>query len=159
MRKSEMLKQNTELFDRLTDAELKITALKKEIAERDSIISSLKAENERLNARLSATAPLKTLEQKVTKQAELSPEVEYGAEVIGKTVLEAARYCNELTASAKTETEKELLNLILGRTEVAKAEILKIVGSDDELELKKQKIDGQYKTAAEYFESVKAQKD
>ena len=43
MKKSEMLKQNTELFDRLTDAELTITALKKEIAERDSRITELKS--------------------------------------------------------------------------------------------------------------------
>ena len=61
MKKSEMLKQNTELFDRLTDAELTITALKKDIAERDSIITELKSEIERLNAKLNATEPLKTL--------------------------------------------------------------------------------------------------
>ena len=78
MKKSEMLKQNTELFDRLTDAELTITALKKEIAERDSRITELKSEIERLNAKLNATEPLKTLEAKVVRQAEVSPEVDYG---------------------------------------------------------------------------------
>lgn len=159
MKKSEMLKQNTELFDRLTDAELKITALQKEIAERDGRIVELKSEIERLNAKLNATEPLKTLEAKVVRQAEISPEVDYGAEIIGKTVVEAAKHCNALTAEGEAETAKELVNLILGRTEVAKAEILKIVSSEDSLEDKKQKIDGQYKTAAEYFESVMAQKD
>lgn len=159
MRKSEMLKQNTELFDRLTDAELKITALKKEIAERDGRITELKSEIERLNAKLNATEPLKTLEAKVVRQAEVSPEVDYGASVIGKTVLLAAKYCNMLTTEGEPETEKELVNLILGRTEVAKAEILKITSSEDSFEDKKQKIDGCFDSAAEYFESVMAQRD
>lgn len=159
MKKSEMLKQNTELFDRLTDAELTITALKKEIVERDSRITELKSEIERLNAKLNATEPLKTLEAKVVRQAEVSPEVDYGACVIGKTVLLAAKHCNALTTEGEPEAAKELVNLILGRTEVAKAEILKITSSEYSLEDKKQKIDGCFDSAAEYFKSVMAQRD
>ncbi|MGN0451842.1 MAG: hypothetical protein ACI4FN_07020 [Acutalibacteraceae bacterium] len=159
MRKSEMLKQNTELFDRLTDAELKINALQKEITERDGIITELKSEIERLNAKLNATEPLKTLEAKVVRQAEVSPEVDYGASVIGKTVLLAAKHCNMLTTAGEPETAKELVNLLLGRTEVAKAEILKITSSEDSFEDKKEKIDGCFDSAAEYFESVMAQRD
>lgn len=159
MKKSEMLKQNTELFDRLTDAEFKITALKKQIAERDGVISELKNEIERLNSRLNATQPLKDLEAKVVNQAAVSPEVDYGAAVIGKTVLSAAKYCNFLTEAGEPQAAKELVNLILGRTEVAKAEILKIVSSEEDFEIKKQKIDGCFDSAAEYFESVMAQRD
>ena len=45
-------------------------------------IDGLKKEIERLNAKLNATEPLKTLEKKVIKKAEVSPEVDYGASVI-----------------------------------------------------------------------------
>ena len=54
----------------------------------------------------------------------------------------------------ETENSKELLNLILGRTEVAKAEILKTVSSDIAFDEKKAKIDAEYESAKDYFESV-----
>ena len=159
MRKKDLLAQNTELFDRITEAQLQISELKKKIANRDTEIDELKKEIERLNAKLNATEPLKTLEAKVVRQAEVSPEVDYGASVIGKTVLLAAKHCNALTTEGEPEAAKELVNLILGRTEVAKAEILKITSSEYSLEDKKQKIDGCFDSAAEYFKSVMAQRD
>ena len=93
MKKSEMLKQNTELFDRLTDAELTITALKKEIAERDSRITELKSEIERLNAKLNATEPLKTLEAKVViyaNNADLAAKVNEYADILSKVFIVSA---------------------------------------------------------------------
>lgn len=157
MRKKDLLAQNTELFDRITEAQLQISELKKEIANRDTEIDELKEEIERLNAKLNATEPLKTLEAKVVKQADVSPEVDYGAAVIGKTVIEAAKCCNSVTANSEPELTKEIVNLILGRTEVAKAEILGIVSSEDSFDNKKQKIDAQYENAADYFKSAVAQ--
>ena len=44
MRKKDLLAQNTELFDRITEAQLKISELKKEIANRDTEIDGLKRE-------------------------------------------------------------------------------------------------------------------
>ena len=44
---------------------------------------ALKNERERLESKLNATPPLKALEAKVEKQASVSPEIEYGAAVIG----------------------------------------------------------------------------
>lgn len=157
MRKRDLLSQNTELFDRIAEAQLQISELKKEIANRDTEIDELKREIERLNAKLNATEPLKTLEAKVVKRADVSPEVDYGAAVIGKTVVEAAKCCNSVTANGNSELVKEVVNLILGRTEVAKSEILGIVSSEDSFDTKKQKIDAQYENAADYFKSVTAQ--
>lgn len=157
MRKKDLLEQNTRLFDKVTEAQLQISSLKKEIEARDAEIYELKNEVERLNAKINATEPLKVIEAKVVKQAEVSPEVDYGATVIGKTVVEAAKHCNSITALGGPELAKELVNLILGKTEVTKSEILSIVSSDDSLETKKQKIDEQYENAADYFESVTAQ--
>lgn len=157
MRKKDLLTQNTQLFDKISEAQLQISSLKKEIADRDTEIGELKKEIERLNSKINATKPLKTLEAKVVKQTEVSPCVDYGAAVIGKTVVEAAKCCNSLTANGNPELAKELVNLILGRTEVAKSEILAIVSSEDGFEAKKQKIDAQYENAVDYFKSATAQ--
>ena len=158
MRKKLLLLQNNQLFDRLNGAEKEIQRLKKELIERDGQINELKKENERLLSKLNATEPLKTLEAKVVKQAGVTPEVEYGASAIGKIVIEAAKACNRLTADGKADGAKELINLILGRTEVAKSEILSIVSSEYAFELKKEKIDAQFENAADYFCSVMAQR-
>lgn len=152
MRKKELLLQNTQLFDKLTVYEMQIAKLKEELAERDKLINEQKAEIERIENE-NAAKPLKTLEEKVIKQAAAADNIDYGAQIIGKTVVAAAKYCNRLTAG-ETENSKELLNLILGRTEVAKAEILKTVSSDIAFDEKKAKIDAEYESAKDYFESV-----
>ena len=158
MKKKLLILQNEQLFDRLNGAQSEIKRLKEELEHRDTRINELLKENERLLSRLNATEPLKNLEAKLVKQASVTPEVEYGASVIGKTVIEAAKACNRLTQNGAQENVKELVNLILGRTEVAKAEILNIVSEEESFEAKKQKIDAQYESAADYFGSVMAQK-
>ena len=157
MSKRELLEQNIQLFDKLTAAEERISALEKQLAERDNEIIALKNERERLESKLNATPPLKALEAKVEKQASVSPEIEYGAAVIGKIVVEAAKYINRVTSRGEQEYTKELINLILGRTEVAKSEILGIVSSDAAADEKKRGADAQLEQAKDYFESIIAQ--
>ena len=128
-------------------------------------VEELKRENEELRARIqelkkisetpAVSEPLKTLEEKV-KTAALSRDAEYGATVIGEIVVSAARHCNRLTREPSGDV-KELVNLILGRTEVAKAEILKAVTDQCEFELKKEKIIREKASAEDYFQSVAAQ--
>ena len=152
MRKKLLLEQNIQLFDRLAAAESEIKRLKKELEEKNRTVASLKEENARLTENKgSAAAPLKILESKVIKQAEATPDTDYGAAVIGKTVVSAAKCCERLKTR---DNAKELINLILGRTEVAKAEILKTVSSDIAFDEKKAKIDAEYESAKDYFESV-----
>ena len=55
------------------------------------------------------------------------------------------------------ENLKELLNLILGRTEVAKSEILNIASSEVSLENKMQMMDAARDEAIEYFKSIMEQ--
>lgn len=157
MSKKELLAQNIQLFDKLAAAKERVSALEKQLAERENEIIALKNEKERLEAKLNATPPLKALEAKVEKQAYVSPEVEYGAAVIGKIVVEAAKYINRVTSRGEQEYTKELINLILGRTEVAKSEILSIVSSDAGTDEKKRGADVQLEQAKDYFESIIAQ--
>lgn len=86
-----------------------------------------------------------------------SPAKEYAASSIGKTVVEAARLCNRLSIKGDTPEHKEQINLILGRTEVAKSEILKIALSDDTLDGKKDRIDSERDSASDYFNGIMAQ--
>ena len=82
--------------------------------------------------------------------------MDYGAKVIGKIVVSAAEYSNKLSVGG-TDKNKELLNLILGKTEIAKAEILAVIEGDDTLQVKSMKMDQIAVESIEYFESVAAQ--
>ena len=57
----------------------------------------------------------------------------------------------------KLKAQKELVNLILGKTEIAKAEILSAIDNDDSFEVKCAKIDQIAAVTKEYFESILAQ--
>ena len=87
----------------------------------------------------------------------VSSDTQLGARAIGRIVVNAARYCNSITGKGENGNIKELVNLILGRTEVAKAEILKIVTSDCEFHIKEEMINREVADAGDYFESVIAQ--
>ncbi|MBO4734338.1 MAG: hypothetical protein J5662_07670, partial [Clostridia bacterium] len=60
------------------------------------------------------------------------------------------------TAGGNTE-HRELVNLLLGKTEVAKAEILAIVSEGGDFEAKKEKIDAVKEETLDYFSSVLGQ--
>lgn len=183
MRKKELIKLNEQLFDRAENAmkeaeELKSEnlLLKEKIAELENEIVELSAKAEEAPAEeeaiieevpiieiapineAPASPPLKKLEEKLMEQVKLNEETEYGAAVIGKIVVSATKYCNELSTSLDNGDAKELVNLILGRTEVAKAEILNIVAGACSIEVKKAMIDSERAQAEDYFKSVMAQK-
>lgn len=159
MKKKELLNINTDLFSKNRALIEENNELKNKIDELKEEIKELIAQRDSLNAKLNSTAPLKKLEEKVTAQAEISEDTQYGSEIIGKIVVSATKHCNSLTANTQGEMTKEMVNLILGRTEVAKSEILRIISLDVSLDEKKQLIDEQYKSAEDYFISVEAQKE
>lgn len=82
--------------------------------------------------------------------------MEFGAEIIGKIVIESAKYADLVTASA-SQDKKELLNLIMGKSEVCKAEILNIVTGSASTDVKISLINAQLSEAVDYFKSVVAQ--
>ena len=92
------------------------------------------------------------------KEPTLSVEIELGAEIIGKIVLSSAEYCNRLTEIGAAPNAKELVNLILGRTEVAKGEILRLSQSELDGEEMLAAMEREYNEAEDYFKSVMAQK-
>ena len=156
MRKKDLLQQNQSLFEMLQKNQLEMSELKSRLEESDKQIESLRMALESAKEEVETTAPLAEEEKLEEVKSDLKPEVEYGAKIIGEIVVCAAKYSNTL-ALGGDEAHRELVNLILGKTEVAKAEILEIVSCDDGLEVKCAKIDTVSAQAKEYFESVMAQ--
>ena len=154
MRKKELIAQNLSLFGQLEALRGESSSKDAKIMELENIIKQL--EKESANIKAEVTAPLKRLEEKVIGQSKLDPVVEYASGVIGKLVMESARGSNSLTNGGNTE-HRELVNLLLGKTEVAKAEILAVVNSEDAFENKKIKIDTISDETLDYFSSVLAQ--
>ncbi len=159
MRKKDLLNLNSELFTRADGYQRQLESLKKGNEDLQKENDRLLGEIENLKSKLTASESLKKLEEKVLAQVNISEDRQYGAEVIGKIVLKSATYCTELSSSEPTANTKEMINLILGRTEIAKAEILKIVSEDLALESKKTLIDSEQTDTEDYFLSVLAQKD
>ena len=157
MRKKVLIEQNLALFEQLQKAQLEVNELKKTLKGYDEKMAKLEGELEELRkAEEVQTAPLKKLEEKVIANANLKPDVEYGAKIIGEIVGSATNYSNNLTAGGES-ANRELVNLILGKTEVAKSEILNIVSGEASLDVKQSLIDSVRDDAQEYFKSVMAQ--
>ncbi len=159
MRKKKLIEQNLSLFEQLQKTQGEIIELKRMLNKSTEEISDLKAKlsDAKVEEKTpTVTEPMRRLEEKVIANATLKPDMEYGALVIGKIVVAAAEYSNKLTIGGD-ESKKELVNLILGKTEVAKSEILTIVESEDSFDVKCAKIDQILAVSKEYFQSVIAQ--
>ena len=90
------------------------------------------------------------------EKALLSPEMEIGAKIIGKALIEAAKICNRITEKGG-EDSKELVNLVLSRCEVLKAEILAIACCEVNIEQKEKMMISEQEAAYDYFNSILAQ--
>lgn len=157
MRKKDLIKQNLTLFEELQKSKLELSELKKQLKKSVDEIDVLKSEISNIKTiEPEITEPMRRLEEKVILSASFKPDMEYGAKAIGQIVVSAANYSNKLTADGN-DSYKELVNLILGKTEIAKSEILGVVETDDSTEIKTSKIDKIVTDANEYFESVIAQ--
>ena len=137
MRKKKLIAQNLELFDQIESLRAAVAEKDKKIGELESRINALKSQPKAEVA--PRDVPLKRLEEKVTGNTVYGRDIEYASEVIGKLVIESASGSNRLTSGGSTE-HRELVNLLLGKTEVAKAEILSVVSENISFEEKKEKI-------------------
>ena len=104
--------------------------------------------------------PVKETAEEVVKETEevVLPDemMEYGSVAIGKIVQESVKYTNIISASDNEHT-KELLNLIMGKGEIAKTEIFSIIEGQTAPEIKRQLIDGMVAETTDYFISVAGQ--
>lgn len=87
---------------------------------------------------------------------ELPNDMQYAASAIGKVVIEVSKICDKLRNS-DDPNKKELINLALGRSEVFKSQVLYIVQSEANSELKQKMIEKEKTEAFDYFDSIVAQ--
>lgn len=156
MRKKKIMAQNLSLFEQLESLRGECAAKDKKIEDLEAKIKALESVEQKPPVTPEADTPLKKLEEKVVSTARLKPDTEYASEVIGKLVLESANGSNTLTAGGNSEN-RELVNLLLGKTEVAKAEILEIVSGAGDFDEKKVKIDAVRDETLDYYRSVLGQ--
>ena len=160
LRKKQLLLQNESLFDKLSKSQAENHSLKKQIAQLTKEIEQLKAKSQEVSEpeiTVQDNTPLKHIEEKVVIK-ELNADFDYASKIIGEIVVSSANYSNQLTADGNTAF-KELVNLILGRCEIAKGEILAAVCSQCDNATKIQLIDSVKRETEEYFLSVMAQRN
>ena len=162
MRKKKLLEQNTMLFEQMKQLEIEVALLKKEITKRNAEIkrlSAMQSPKEQISTGLTAKPENEQSEavKKEPKDIVLDDITAYGSDIIGEIVLKATELSGKLSLE-QSEENKELVNLILGKTEVAKSEILLATEKERSFENKKSEIDNIKNNAFEYFESVMGQK-
>ncbi len=175
MNKNLLIKQNNELFDKIKILKSKNSSLINQVNNLNTIIKDyefkialLEEQIEELknNENVLVTEPvvqktenvIEDIEPEITENSQkeeikLSDEFNFASNIIGDIVIKAAGFINKLTES-DNPNKKELINLILGRTEIAKAEILNIISSDVTEGAKKDLIDSQFNESLEYFKSI-----
>lgn len=175
MRKKKYIELTEELQKRLHSEKLKTDELQAENKELADELAALNSELFALREKLTQLEQQKEPAEQVAEpepqivpdeqtkdeplpEPQLSDDVNFGAKSIGKIVLSSAEYCNKLTASGSDPSVKELVNLILGRTEVAKSEILRISTLQIDPQEKQQAMEREMNEAEDYFKSVMAQK-
>ncbi|MBQ5911463.1 MAG: hypothetical protein IIW94_05595 [Clostridia bacterium] len=176
MKKKQLIEKMVELIDTINSLQHQLNEVKTENKELKEKLVLLEQQPE--NTKMAVPEPVKTegftvdteaLDSAATAEvAEEMPAievndvkladstVEYGSVIIGKIVVESVKYAN-LIGESNSENKKELLNLIMGKAEVAKAEIFAITESEATDEVKKELIDAQYAEALDYFKSAYGQ--
>lgn len=152
--------ENDELRSENESLIKELSALKSELSDLRGKLTALERSKEETSEKnpepISEITP--PIETAPVNEPELAENINVGAKYIGKIVLASAEYCNRLTALGADPSFKELLNLILGRTEVAKAEILRLSALEVDQLSKQKAMETEYNEALDYFKSVMAQK-
>ncbi len=158
MFKSQLIQQNKELFDKLQAANLsnkrllnEVAELKVQLANANALLSESNSESNSESENEEAIA-----QPQEVQHFELSNDVEFASGIIGDIVLEASKFSKSISESSK-ENKSELVNLIMGRTEMAKNEILNIISSDVSFESKQNMMNSEFEKCVDYFKSVNEQ--
>lgn len=163
MRKKELFEQNTALHNRLQTLTAELKKYKELYSQNIAEINSLRqklAEMEIEMTRVSTVEIKQQEEQVVNEPIVAIPELEgasqYGADVIGKIIVEGTKISNSFVG-VSNDLSVELINLVLGKTEVCKAKIYDVCREELPIEQKCAMIDDVYNDCMDYFSSLKKQ--
>ena len=144
------------LFREVESLRGQITELRNRLDAANAELCEIKAAQNR-EAQIKAPVgkpPIEVIEEKITADTCGDSASEYGAAAIGKIVVAAAETSERLTAGG--EASPETVNSVLGKAEVAKAEVLAAVSGQEDISEKKTRIDCIVENAREYFKSIEA---
>ena len=163
MRKKDLLSQNISLFDKIQRLQIELNRLKTELDAKNEKIAELEKQLDLLENgehEVVQTEENNLIDKcdsnEVVTTVKIDDATDYGARTIGKIVVSASEHCNALTLGGKSNC-RELINLIMGKTELAKSEILDAVSTELSFEDKRKIIDSVYENTLEYFDGVMAQ--
>ena len=179
MRKKDLINKMVELIEAMNKLQQQLNLVKAENKELRVRVTALEAKtNEPVKPEPAPTVILETgkgftvdesaFDEPDIPEVEESPEIkvnaveledgamEYASIAIGKIVQESIKYANLISASISPD-KKEVLNLIMGRAEVAKAQISAITEGLLSEQNKKELIDAQCAETLDYFKSAYAQ--
>lgn len=154
MKKKDLISQNNSLFFKNDELQGQYNELKRENELLKAKNIELINQAESIKSQLEDFKNAQTVEER--KELPFPKELNFAAKTIGEIVVNAAMKCNSLTKDGNPDN-RELVNLILGRTEVAKVEILNISALELSEEEKKMKINTEKESAFDYFLSILAQ--
>ena len=172
MRKKELLNQNIALFEELEKCRITLKDYTDQLLELNNKVSKLELENKILKSRISNLSDTAEEEKGFTVDTNakeptdntktsaedfvLNREMQYGSEIIGKIVIETAMSINKLN-DCDEEIKRELSNLIVCKSEVAKSEILSVCNSEAPINTKIEMIDSVLNDTIDYYKSVLGQ--
>ena len=176
MKKVKLIENIELLSERLQKADSVIKGLKTELSEKDREISTLKNRVFELENQIALKEEEKEVfEEKTEEKCEQTPVSmdfqsislneakeadgdinEYAVKAISTIVTESVKI-NCTLASVNGENRKELINLVLGRCEVAKEEISNLLATGLDKEGIRAAIDKEKASALEYFSAVLGQ--
>lgn len=161
-----------QLTDVIADKDNKIKQLEEKLNAATSVKEEIITENAEISAEINAEEISEEVAEAVTEpvaseyhdfEFAKAPNPEqaddlntYAVKAISKIVTESVKIGCVL-ASSDNDNKKELLNLALGRTEVAKNEISMLVTAPLEPDLIKASIDKECALVMEYYQSILAQ--
>ncbi len=150
MRKKDLAEQNRLLFEKNRELNSKINELQNTLQRREVELNELKST---LVSQEDAFADKSSVEDTVKAQPE---EAAVAVKAIGRVVVLCALYLNKLSEASYSD-KKELINLILGKCEAAKSEILSVDSTNLSSEEATRVMEEIYKDAEEYMKSILAQ--
>ncbi len=151
---SDLKKENARLREKISELEEELAKKQSEGFIVDSAAVDEPQEKEILQVENAEEKPIE--ETVEISEISLDDAMEYGAKTIGNIIVESAKYSDMITAKPGENT-KDLINLIMGKSEICKSEILTIALGELDYITKCDLMDSQLTDAIDYFKSVLAQ--
>ena len=155
---SEVKKENERLLERISELEQELSLRQNEGFVVAPVVEDQPQEaevNEEFFEEETFQEEIKE-EKSESEEISLDDAMEYGAKIIGNIIVESAKYSDMITAKP-CENTKDLINLIMGKSEICKSEILTIALGELDYQAKCGLMDSQLTDAIDYFKSVLAQ--